>query len=194
MEKNYKSFIGPEKLYDQIGQIVFDLLQKHGLKKTNTVLDIGCGSLRVGKHLIPWLNKGKYYGIEPNKWLVSDGIDNELDKDIEKNPSFDHNGDFDLKCFDKKYNFIFANSIFIHASLNQIEKCLSQIDDILKDGGSFIFNFFVGPDSKSKDWTYPGAVTYTKATIEGLLKKYNLNYEYIDCKYPGKQIWIKVTK
>jgi len=35
--------------------------------------------LRVGRLLIPFLHKEHYFGIEPNEWLVRNGIEQELD-------------------------------------------------------------------------------------------------------------------
>lgn len=70
--------------------MVFNLLTSVGLRQHHRVLDIGCGSLRVGRLLIPYLNQGNYFGVEPNEWLVSDGILNEIGQDqIEiKQPTF----------------------------------------------------------------------------------------------------------
>jgi cyclopropane fatty-acyl-phospholipid synthase-like methyltransferase len=49
---DYKSYVGNPKHYDLIGKIVFDLLLKYGLKPEHKLLDIGCGSLRIGKLII----------------------------------------------------------------------------------------------------------------------------------------------
>jgi SAM-dependent methyltransferase len=187
---NYKSYIGPEKMYDQIGKIVFELLKKQGLKRTHKVLDIGCGSLRIGQHLINYLNKGNYYGIEPNKWLVDEALKHE-DIKSNKNPTFNYEDDFNLSIFDEKFDFILANSIFIHASKEQIEKCFKEVEKVLD--GKFIFNFIRGNGNQKKDWSYPSSVTYTKVYIEGLCPL-NHKLEYVDVDYPGKQLFIVLEK
>ena len=40
--------------------------------------------------LIPYLNRGKYFGIEPNEWLVEEGIKQELGESLLqiKRPTF----------------------------------------------------------------------------------------------------------
>lgn len=191
---DYKGFIGDPKKYDEIGQIIYNMLIEQGLKKHHNILDIGCGSLRVGKLLIPWLYKKRYYGIEPNYWLVKEAIEKELTIDIyeKKSPFFSVEKNFDFSGIEETFDFILANSIFIHAAKYQIEKCIDECSMILKDGGIFIFNFIPGKDSQNKDWTYPGAVTYSKQYIEKLLNDKQLKWEYIDVKYPGKQLFIKV--
>ena len=53
-----------------MGARQFTLLFNLGARETAKILDFGCGSLRLGRLLINWLNKGNYYGLDPNKWLI----------------------------------------------------------------------------------------------------------------------------
>jgi hypothetical protein len=61
-----------------IAAMTFNLLTTLGLRQHHSLLDVGCGSLRIGRLLIPYLNRGKYFGVEPNEWLVQEGIKREL--------------------------------------------------------------------------------------------------------------------
>ena len=79
---DYKRFVGPSDKYDLASSMQFNLLTTLGLRDQHKLLDIGCGSLRAGRLFIPYLQSGNYYGIEPEKWLVSEAIQNELGKDI----------------------------------------------------------------------------------------------------------------
>lgn len=45
------------------------------------MLDFGCGSLRLGRLLILFLNDGRYFGIDPNRWLIEEGLERELGRD-----------------------------------------------------------------------------------------------------------------
>ncbi len=85
-------------------------------------MDIDCGSLRVGKLFIPYLLKGNYTGIEPNKWLVDKAITNEVGRDIinVKDVRLFHFIDFVLSRTNEKFDFINAQSIFSQASASQI--------------------------------------------------------------------------
>jgi len=78
---HYRAYVGQPEDYDLIASSKFNLLTTLGLRQYHTVLDIGCGSLRIGRLLIPYLNVGNYVGIEPNKWLVDDGIQREIGQD-----------------------------------------------------------------------------------------------------------------
>ena len=80
-DDHYRAFVGPPEDYDRVAAMAFNLLTSIGLRQHHRVLDIGCGSLRIGRLLIPYLDKGNYLGIEPNRWLVTDGILNEVGRD-----------------------------------------------------------------------------------------------------------------
>src|SRR5438309_10445538 len=77
-DAHYRAYVGPPEDYDLIAAIAFNLLTTQGLRQHHTLLDVGCGSLRIGRWLIPYLNRGKYLGFEPNEWLVEQGIKREL--------------------------------------------------------------------------------------------------------------------
>jgi hypothetical protein len=71
---HYRAYVGPADQWDFMGATQFRLLTALGLRETDTVLDVGCGSLRAGRLLIPYLAVGGYHGIEPNTWPLDDAI------------------------------------------------------------------------------------------------------------------------
>ena len=109
------------------GVIQFDLLTRLGLREDHHLLDIGCGSLAVGRLLIPYLLPGRYFGLEPEEWLVGEGIANELGEDIQhvKRPTFSHDRNFTLTVFGRKFDYLVAHSIFTHASPAQISRLMA---------------------------------------------------------------------
>src|SRR5258707_14801164 len=73
-DPQYRAYVGPPEDYDLIAAMTFNLLTTGGLRQHHSLLDIGCGSLRIGRLLFPYLNRGKYFGAEPNDGLVDEGI------------------------------------------------------------------------------------------------------------------------
>ena len=196
-EKDFEGWVGEKKQYENIAIIIFNLLKSLNLKQSDKFLDIGCGGLRAGRLLIHYLNENCYHAIEPEKWLVDEAIKKYLTKKYIKDKwvEFDYNNKFDLQCFNKTFDFIMANSIFIHACKSQIEKCFDEVDKVLNEDGKFLFNYFVGEsDNENEEWSYPSSIKYTKNYILNLIKKYNFDYKYINCYYPGQQKFILVTR
>jgi cyclopropane fatty-acyl-phospholipid synthase-like methyltransferase len=190
---DYKSYVGPKDLYTIIGLTQFSLLTFHGLQSNQKVLDVGCGSLRLGKYLMEFLQEGNYFAIDPNKWLVEEALKNEK---IEKkdNIIYKEINDFNLKIFKKKFDWIIANSIFIHACIDQIKICMQQAYKTMNKDAEFFFNYIEGEDNKRKEWSYPSSITYKKRTLKKIAEKIGFIWEDINWFYPGKQKWIRLYK
>ncbi len=52
--------------WETIGQLQFDFLLEHGLKPDSYLLDVGCGTFRLGHLAIPYLKRKHYFGIDSN--------------------------------------------------------------------------------------------------------------------------------
>src|SRR5882762_1735023 len=124
--RRHRGYIGLAEDYDRVGALQFAVLALLGLREHHKILDIGCGSLRVGRLLIPFLHKEHYFGIEPNEWLVRNGIEQELGSSIAeaKRPRFSQDRQFRLSEFGVRFDFILAVSIFSHAPRTAIGMAL----------------------------------------------------------------------
>ena len=130
-ELQYRAYVGPPEDYDLVAAMTFNLLTTLGLRQHHSLLDVGCGSLRIGRLLIPYLNRGKYFGVEPNEWLVEEGIRRELGQSLVeiKGPTFflpRHSPESIAKA-ETAFNFAVAQSIFSHCGLDLIKGWLSAI-------------------------------------------------------------------
>ena len=189
----YRAYVGPANKYDLISANQFNLLVKLGLRDTNYLLDIGCGSLAGGRLLIPYLLPGRYYGIEPNQWLIKEGIKNELGDDMIaiKHPTFSNDAGFNLSAFNRKFDFVLAQSIFSHASQKQINKCLLEARNVMVEHSLFVFSFAEGEeDSLEDDWVYPDFVPYSRKLIKQLTKHHGFNCEVFEWPHPCLQTWM----
>src|SRR6476620_11634010 len=80
--RHYRAFIGATQTYDIFAYMQFSLMTLLGLRQEHTLLDIGCGSLRAGKLFLVYLLPGRYFGIEPEQWLVEEGIEKEIGSEL----------------------------------------------------------------------------------------------------------------
>ena len=187
-DDHYRAYIGPPKDYDLISASVFNLLTCFGLKETHKVLDIGCGSLRNGRLIIPYLDKNNYYGIEPNEWLIQDGIKYEIGESILeiKKPKFSFT-DYIPNNFNN-FDFVFAQSIFSHTGLDLFEKYIESVSLKIKSNGIFLFTFLSSEkDDTFKGWLYPGCTSFKIETIKDIGKKFNFYSKPIKYFHPRQQ-------
>jgi SAM-dependent methyltransferase len=174
---HYTAYVGPPSQYDAMGATQFRLLTTLGLREHHRLLDFGCGSLRAGRLLIPYLLPGNYYGIEPNTWLIEDVIAREVGTDQIrlKRPVFRANADFNSDGFGVRFDFILAQSIFSHAGGDLIARALAGFHRNLADGGLALATFIEAApgvaDFTGDGWIYPGAVEYQQATIVRLIRE-----------------------
>jgi SAM-dependent methyltransferase len=60
-------------MWDEIGLLQFDFLVERGLQPSHAFLDIGCGTLRGGRHFIRYLNAGHYTGTDISSGALEAG-------------------------------------------------------------------------------------------------------------------------
>ena len=191
-DPHYRAYVGPPEDYDLIAAMTFNLLTTLGLRQHHSLLDVGCGSLRIGRLLIPYLNRGKYFGLEPNNWLVEAGIEQELGKDVMqiKRPTFFFSASPETVVQSKvSFDFALAQSIFSHCGLDLIRGWLSAVSRSLTQSGALVATFLPDQkDSKQTGWVYPECVNYQPETLARAAAEVNLRFEILDWKHP-RQTW-----
>jgi len=197
---DYREYVGKghRRKYDLFSAHQFILLFQLGLREYHRVLDIGCGSLRAGKLLIPYLMEGNYYGIEPNESVLNTGIEKEIGWDLVriKKPHFSHDSNFELGEFGCDFDFVLAHSIFTHCSKRQIEKCLMSLGEVMRGDSLFFGTFMEGKsDYSGSEWEYPECVTYTEGFIIDAAKTFGFIYERLEYVHVnGHQTWFKLIR
>jgi hypothetical protein len=63
-------------LRNREAKIFFDkLVEFSGLKPEDACVDYGCGTLRIGIHMIEYLDPGRYWGLDVTDFLLAQGRD-----------------------------------------------------------------------------------------------------------------------
>ena len=193
---HYTAYVGPPRQYDFMGATQFRLLCALGLRDTHRLLDFGCGGLRAGRLLIPYLQPERYFGIEPNAWLVEDAIANQIGADMVriKRPTFSYLDSFDAGVFGTTFDFIVAQSIFSHAGPELIAKTLTSFSTSLEPGGLCAVTFVVGEIADATEgWRYPNVMTYRPETVTELVRNAGLVPLAIPWFHP-RQSWYLLVK
>ena len=191
----HRNYVGG--LWDELGALQIEFLLKEGLKSSDCLLDIGCGSFRGGTHFINYLNKGNYIGIDKDPDLIDRGIKIEIGKKTiqSKKPIIIISSNFNFKKIKKKPNISFAQSLFTHLNLDDIGLCLTNLREIVVKGHRFYATFKEGSPLLNRKTSNSFSVfSYYFKTISDIGLELGWEAHYIgDWGHPRNQKIIKFT-
>jgi hypothetical protein len=195
-DPHYRAYVGLPTGYDHMGASQFRLLCSLGLRANHRLLDFGCGSLRAGRLFITYLEPGGYHGIEPNRWLVEKGIQEQVGQDAVaiKRPHFDHNDQFRADVFGETFDYILAQSIFSHTGHSLVERGISGLAGVLAPDGLLLLTFKEGEnDTSESGWVYPGCVKYRAESILEFGRSAGLHALRLPWYHPS-QVWYLMSR
>jgi len=197
---HFSAYVGPPGQWDFMGATQFRLLTTLGLREHHRLLDVGCGSLRAGRLLIPYLDPGCYCGIEPNMWLVEDAIAAELGQEIIalRRARFSDRSDFDASGFGLRFDFILAQSVFSHAGPDMLGQALPKLAAALAPGGLILATFLRADmhpavPVERPGWSYPGCIAYRAETLDMQLAAAGLTGRPLPWYHP-RQSWYVIAR
>lgn len=138
----HRDYVGG--MWDEIGRLQFDFLVAQGLLPHHVLLDIACGSLRAGVHLIPYLDPGNYLGVEKEPELVRAGLEQELTREVreEKRQEILVTDSFEFDRLTRRPDFAIAQSLFTHLTPEMIRLCLGRLAAVAPPHLRFFATFF----------------------------------------------------
>jgi len=195
--QDWRSWVGPVERYDITGANQFRVMVNEGLRESHEMLDIGCGSLRGGRFFILYLGTHGYHGIEPEEWLVKEGIKYETGDGLIqfKLPAFEYAKDFGFGRFGHDFDYLLAQSIFTHTSVVETNLCLSEAVNVMHDKSVFIANFEESSDATRINfdgWKECNQLTY--GYFSGLAAKHGLSMKRLDYPHPSGLKWVRMEK
>lgn len=153
------------------------MLEREGLKPQHSFLDIGCGPLRLGMKLIPFLDDDKYCGVDPVEGYIRLG--HTYMREVvptTKKYTLSVDDQFNFGVFNRKFDFAMSASVFTHMSYPLIEQCLRALAKVMNPGGRLIFTIVMGHD-KEKPLVYAGNVPMVHSQHKDLSFYENLGRE-----------------
>jgi SAM-dependent methyltransferase len=132
-------------MWEEIGQLQFAYLVSKGLSPHHRLLDIGCGTLRGGRHFVQFLQPGNYTGTDISlsaiEWgrqlIATEGL-------TDKYPRLIHRRSEDLFFLNfeqEGFDFILAQSVFTHLPPAIIDQCFASVGAVMRPQAVFYFTF-----------------------------------------------------
>lgn len=133
----YKGAVGNRDDWDAHGRLQFAFLRAIGLEPRHHLLEIGCGTGRLARHVVPYLDPGRYAGVDISLEAVraamflsgAEGWSSRL-------PLFLH------AAYPRgRFNFAWAYSVFIHLPPDEITAVMREVAARLAPSGRFYWSF-----------------------------------------------------
>jgi cyclopropane fatty-acyl-phospholipid synthase-like methyltransferase len=183
-------------MWDVIGPLQFEYLRDHGLEPGHRMLDIGCGTLRGGRHFIRYLEPRGYTGIDISAAAIESAqqlvVDEELsDREprlvISSTPTLDF-----ADVAGERYDVLLAQSVFTHLPDESIAECFEHVDKVLAEGGTFWFTYFEPGTTMRESWK---AFMFPFEFFEELATRHGFRAERMtDYPHPRSQRMIRLTR
>lgn len=198
-------------MWDEIGELQLAFLRKVGMTCDSHLLDIGCGSLRLGVRAVDYLNYGRYWGTDLNQALLEAGYAREIIPAglEEKLPRLQliTDEEFQFKAVPNEIDFAIATSVFTHLPLNHLRLCLTNLGQHVKTPCTFLFTIFTPPDglpvTQSHVQSRGGKVThphrdpfhYTMSDVQHAAVGTPWSITFVgDWEHPRNQMMVKAQK
>jgi SAM-dependent methyltransferase len=146
----HRRAIGYVEEWDVHGPRQLEFLREQGLRPEHYFLDVGCGPLRGGVHFISYLEAGHYFGVDKNEKVLEAARDVELERYgvVDKQPTLVAMENFEFTALGRRFDYAWAQSVFTHLPLNNIIRCVMNIEKALEPGGKFLATFYENVDGK----------------------------------------------
>lgn len=151
--------------FDRIGEIFLGhFIKVGGLKESETVLDIGCGTGRMAIPMMKYLSEsGAYHGfdisrkaiawcqraITPRKPNFNFHYANIYNKEYNSRGRLSA-AEYRFPCGDQSVDFAFATSVFTHMRRAEVEHYLTELNRTFKPAGRAMVSFFILDDENKR--------------------------------------------
>jgi SAM-dependent methyltransferase len=123
-----------------MGRFRFDFLLAQGLSPRERVLDLGCGAGRLGIWLIPYLEPGRYFGVDPHlRSLVAfSAYEAVLHGLTDRRPRLLLDDQFRLGHFGERFDVVVDVSVTRFLSGEAFRRAYVEVRSVLAPGGRIV--------------------------------------------------------
>jgi SAM-dependent methyltransferase len=192
----HRRYVGGK--WELIGRMQAAFLVGAGMQPSDVVVDIGCGALRGGIHIMKHLHPGHYIGVEQHKALIERGIDKELGRRTyeELRPQLIIDEHFRFQKMEKTPTIAWAQSVLTHLPVPLVEKCLCRLRPHISETGVFYATVWLTEDDPNRpDQQHDHkAFPYRTEELRAIAKWAGWGFQFIGSwAHPRGQKMVKFT-
>ncbi|MDF1748825.1 MAG: class I SAM-dependent methyltransferase [Alphaproteobacteria bacterium] len=171
-------------------KIQVEYMKHKGMMPASKVLEYGCGILRVGLHLVPYLEDNKYVAADISDLRVEKGVRilKEQGIDPSRYSTVILTDATAKELGDDQFDFIMAHDVFAHMPLDECESCLVSLKKYLAKDGQLLVTFDVSDkptSTNAKDyWFTQDQIARIAAAANFLVEE---QLDWMDFKLPTQE-------
>ncbi len=147
--------------WDETGEAQMRVLLEAGLQPHHRLLDIGCGSLRLGCKAVPYLDPGNYWGTDQSADLMQRGYELELaEKDRLSPGQLIEDAGFAYPAIPDSIDFAIAWGVFTHLPAHFLAGALSRLRARFPALQTALVTVFLAPEGAGATRQRDGVVTH----------------------------------
>ncbi len=174
----------PEK-YIEEARAHFDFLKLHGLQPHHHLLDYGCGFMRTGVFLVPYLENHHYVGVDISGERLKKGVQLAASRNLVE-------GTYELfevsscrleELEGRHFDYVWSCSVLHHMPESDIRIFLSHLKPLMDADSQFFFTFTPADHGKFerlriKDFYYPADEMRNICESEGYRFEFSEGWNY----------------
>lgn len=179
-EDGYRGAVGAVDDWERHGSLQFEFLKAQGLQPEHMLLEIGCGTGRLARKVVPYLRSLSYVGVDISRGALAaarelsheEGWDSRI-------PIFCD----DIEELTARFDFAWAFSVFIHLPALQMRQTMCAVRLRLAPRGRFFFSYV--PERRDER-TGLKQFRHTEATYADAARRAGLTFERVE-EWTGEQ-------
>jgi cyclopropane fatty-acyl-phospholipid synthase-like methyltransferase len=137
----YRAAVGAGDNWDVHGDLQRDFLLSRGLRSEHRLLDIGCGTGRLARKVVPILDSGNYFGVDIAEAAVVSAVELSVAEGWgHHHPTF-WIGEIPETDHAPKFDFLWAFSVFIHLPQEIMESVMRRAAAVMHPGSRFFWAY-----------------------------------------------------
>lgn len=135
-------------LWEEMGRLQIEFMTRRGMLPRHRLLDVGCGSMRAGRHFVRYLDPGHYVGLDISAAILEAGRRVLREEGLaDRGAVLIQNHDLRFaEVAGQSFDWVLAQSVFSHMPLEDIDECLRHVPAVMAPGATFFATFLDGGD------------------------------------------------
>ncbi len=142
----YRAAIDDAANWERHGKLQAKFLQARGLRPSSTLLEVGCGTGRLARKIVPYLDAGNYYGVDISAAAIAAAHDIAHEEGWETRGAVMRTSWPSLGS--RTFDFLWAYSVGIHLPIDELRVVLRNAARCMHASSQFYFSYKAQPENE----------------------------------------------